>query len=374
VKKQFCIIYDGVIHPSRESVFIELKNQFPDYDVDIINLLEIYRKDYFTQIINLFCIFTEYLPNLLFDLHNPKIYFWRTAYIFKKTNTIVRKIIESRNYEFTFQLNLMIDASTKAIPHFLYTDIVYQAYFNYPVVNKFRLNSATWRKNERETYKNTKVNFVRSNYLKDYLVNHYEIEKEKVQVVYSGSNIPLNKNIDTNYNKYKSKRILFIGKDWERKGGVQLLDAFKIVLDKIPDAILTIVGCIPKVNISNVEVYGKLKPEELIPHFENSSVFCMPSLREPFGTAYIEAFQFKIPVISLDMGATKDFVIDGETGFRVKPFDIEDLAEKLIYLLSNPGKCRLMGESGFKLTLEKYNWKSAVSAIKERILYELNKK
>jgi glycosyltransferase involved in cell wall biosynthesis len=96
--------------------------------------------------------------------------------------------------------------------------------------------------------------------------------------------------------------------------------------------------------------------EKVSYHYERASIFCLPSRLEPFGLAFLEAFAHGLPVVATDVGAIPDFVLDGKTGYLVKPDDVERLSEILIELLGNPEKCQTLGENGRSLILEKYNW------------------
>jgi len=63
-----------------------------------------------------------------------------------------------------------------------------------------------------------------------------------------------------------------------------------------------------------------------------------------------------LPVVATDIGATPDFVIDEETGYRVASGDVTALADRLNALLANPSKCRRMGQWGQALVHSRYTW------------------
>lgn len=168
--------------------------------------------------------------------------------------------------------------------------------------------------------------------------------------------------------KYENKNILFVGIDWKRKGGPELVEAFKRVLEAHPTARLTIVGCSPKLNIPNCEVAGRVPIENLSHYYEKASVFCLPTKIDPsFPIACLEAFAHGLPVVATDIEGTPDFVLDGETGYLVKPGDVEYLAEVLIKLIGNTEKCQTLGENGRRLVLEKYSWERVGAEIAKNI-------
>lgn len=66
-----------------------------------------------------------------------------------------------------------------------------------------------------------------------------------------------------------------------------------------------------------------------------ADLFLMPSETESFGLAALEAMACKVPVLSSDAGGLPELNIQGETGFLSKIGDIDDMAEKGIYILGD---------------------------------------
>jgi glycosyltransferase involved in cell wall biosynthesis len=143
---------------------------------------------------------------------------------------------------------------------------------------------------------------------------------------------------------------------WELKGGIQLLSAFKQVKKILPDATLTIVGCKPEINIPGVHVIGAVPQIEIPKFLGSATMFCLPSLREAFGIAYLEAMRAGLPVIASHFGAAPDFIINGKTGFLIDPFDIDDFSKKIVYLLTNVAVCEQMSVNCRDIIQNNYTW------------------
>ena len=104
--------------------------------------------------------------------------------------------------------------------------------------------------------------------------------------------------------RYDTREVLFIGVEFERKGGPELLRAFRAVSARIPDARLHIVGprqLSPSYNLgSNVTYHGFLNKHDaaalrtLDDLFGRCCLFAMPSRYEPFGIAPLEAMVHQI--------------------------------------------------------------------------------
>jgi glycosyltransferase involved in cell wall biosynthesis len=61
------------------------------------------------------------------------------------------------------------------------------------------------------------------------------------------------------------------------------------------------------------------------------------------------------PVVATDSGGTNEIIVDEKTGFLVPPKSPDIFAEKILYLLDNPEKAKLMGETGRKRVYEHFN-------------------
>ncbi len=91
-------------------------------------------------------------------------------------------------------------------------------------------------------------------------------------------------------------------------------------------------------------VYGDQKNEL----FQKSDIFVFPSHYplEAFGLVNLEAMQVGIPVITTNIGALPEMVLDGQTGYIVPPKNPDILAKKINLLVENPQLRRKMGKEG----------------------------
>jgi glycosyltransferase involved in cell wall biosynthesis len=112
--------------------------------------------------------------------------------------------------------------------------------------------------------------------------------------------------------------------------------------------------------------------ESAIALYSHASVFCCPSIYEPFGIINLEAMACGTPVAGSGVGGIPEVVADGETGFIVNaklsgapphdPTDPEDfargLADAINRLGTNTELSRSMGEAGRKRVVDFYSWRS----------------
>jgi glycosyltransferase involved in cell wall biosynthesis len=347
-----------------------LQEQFPDHEVDVIDISVLVRQRPDLLLVNGVATALLYGKDIALRRKNFRLAFWRTPYIFRRVRDLIRAQTAKGGYTFSFQMQSLFDGSTPGIPHFVYTDHTHLENLNY-AANRNTLYSQKWIALEREVYQNASLTFVRSSNVRRSVIEEYKQPGDKVALVYAGSNATVSTVKKANKD-YLQPHILFVGLDWKRKGGPDLLKAFDLVRENCPEARLTIVGARPEIQIPNCEVIGPVKPEELDQYYQQASVFCLPTHLEPFGIAFIEAMTAHLPIVATRVGAIPDFVEDGRNGWLVAPGDVKGIAKALLTLLKDPAMCRTFGEHSYQLTNERYSWRAVGEKFRQNILNMLS--
>lgn len=91
------------------------------------------------------------------------------------------------------------------------------------------------------------------------------------------------------------------------------------------------------------------------PAMEAMDIFCLPSLRQGWGTVMLEAMALGRPVISTNVGGLSHVVRDGETGLLAPPSDSGQLAARMLELLNDPVKARRLGHAAREEVTAQYN-------------------
>jgi glycosyltransferase involved in cell wall biosynthesis len=112
-----------------------------------------------------------------------------------------------------------------------------------------------------------------------------------------------------------------------------------------------------------VQLMGALHSDELPAFFAGIHVFAMPSHREGYGVAALEASASGKPVVATNVGGIPEVVRDGATGLLVPPHDPPALAAALRRLAAEPDLRRRMGEAGRHFACERHGRSAAVSAM-----------
>lgn len=168
--------------------------------------------------------------------------------------------------------------------------------------------------------------------------------------------------------------ILFSGRDFGRKGGELLLEAFREVRRELPEARLVMVGPRAPVPVPpGVEFPGFLDRDRadgraaMDRAYREATVFCVPTRFEPFGTAFVEAMTYGLPCVGPRAWAVPEIIAHGETGLLVPPEDPQALAAALLTLLRDPARARAMGEAGRRRALERFTWTAAIDRMLTRL-------
>jgi glycosyltransferase involved in cell wall biosynthesis len=211
-------------------------------------------------------------------------------------------------------------------------------------------------------FKNSKVILLSERLFTD--VSKYVNKKD---VYFCSNGIPDVYDLKNQAKKNEIPEILFISNLIESKGVYILLEALKLLKDEDVEFHCSIVGGegnissnqlnkkISDLNLDeNITFKGKKYGDEKNEILKSSDIFVFPTFYETFGIVNIEAMMFKLPVISTDEGGIPDIVKNNETGFIVEKKNSQQLSEKIKWLLDNPQKAKLMGETGRVYFLKNY--------------------
>jgi starch synthase len=225
---------------------------------------------------------------------------------------------------------------------------------------------------------------------KDDIMRAYpEVNPERIHVIYNGIDLDeYQKTSDTTaLTKYgvdpALPYVLFVGRITRQKGVTHLVDAIRYLP---PDTQVVLCAGAPDtpeiaaemrekveearaLNPNVVWIEKMVTKPEAIQLYSNASVFCCPSVYEPFGIINLEAMACRAPVVASATGGILEVVVDGVTGYLV-PFDQDpvttfpsnpdkfarDLAKKISELLADSEKAKRFGEAGRKRVEETFAW------------------
>jgi glycosyltransferase involved in cell wall biosynthesis len=167
--------------------------------------------------------------------------------------------------------------------------------------------------------------------------------------------------------------ILFAGRLTGDKGSLQMLQAMKRLVERVPEALLLVLSSrdfmleeFTALEGTHVRAAGWLDGNELVAAYHLADIVTVPSIiLDSFPTVNLEAMAAGKPLISTCFGGSPEIVVDGETGFVINPFDIESFAGKLELLLRDEDLRQKMGQAGHNRLLADFTLAKQVQQMVE---------
>jgi glycogen synthase len=285
-----------------------------------------------------------------------------TAFMFESRSREAQTALAARDLRFVIQTQTMFDASMSDLPFFIFTDHTARANRHYSSGYGATRWSARWIELEGRTYRRADHIFTTSDFARRSLIEDYGCLESKVTTVGSAplasfdgrGAIKVVEDGKSNDDR-DTKTILFVGVDWERKGGPLLVKAFRELRRSGVNVRLRIVGCRPRIRCAGVEIIGPVGVEVVAAELQSADIFCLPSWAEPSAVAYLEAAQAGVPVVATRVGATPERVLHGRTGYLCDAGDCDELVEQLRCLLEDAETARRMS-SAARTFATRFNW------------------
>ncbi len=165
------------------------------------------------------------------------------------------------------------------------------------------------------------------------------------------------------------KKVIFTGRLVPNKGIIELIQAFRLVVDVVPEAELVIAGDgILREKLLNLTrelgIKDRVEFKGMVPHKEiaelnnQSDIFVFPSYNEGAPRSVGEAMACGLPVITTNIGIMKEIIRDGENGLFIT-WKSKDIAEKILLLLQNKELREEIAESG-RQTVQQFEYNKMI--------------
>lgn len=200
------------------------------------------------------------------------------------------------------------------------------------------------------------------------------VDHQKIRVIYNA----VEEKEDVTLISHKQLIVGMAGRINRWKGQKLLVDAAEIVHKVIPEVVFKIAGDVYKgeeqlreelIQYINNKRLGNVvlllgQVNDMSGFYKGIDLFVLPSIQpEPFGLVVIEAMEYALPVIATNHGGPVEIISDGVDGYLVDYRNANQMAERIIELLLNEEKRRLMGIKGQEKKREHFSINAMVRGI-----------
>jgi glycogen synthase len=222
------------------------------------------------------------------------------------------------------------------------------------------------------------------------VLQHFRVPEERVTIIHNGIDPSEYRHVESTEALVRCgvdpsvPYVLFVGRVTRQKGITYLVraieymdDEFQIVLcagaPDTPEIAHEMEAAVAEVSAKRdnvIWIREMLDRNDIIQFYSHASVFCCPSIYEPFGLINLEAMACETPVVASAVGGIPEVVVDGETGFLVPLQQIpeppytpvsaakfaRDLAEPINRLMADRAMRQRFAQAGRERAEEIFSW------------------
>jgi len=327
--------------------------------LDNINIIELKNLNFIKVISTIISTFKKVRPRVVFMYP-----LWRYQ-LFVNLILIVYKKILHENFSIVIKLDS--DGNLKSIPHNTFLIKIFLF---------FAINTSD-------------ITIIESNNAKARLLSYYNtlfrrFLTDKIYVMYNGlSEELIRKYRDYSRQYIRFNKILVNTRVIEDKGLLELILAIYNIRDKIDDWKVHIVGpvedklyfeklksTIDNLNLNDKIVFlGELHYEDLIKEYVTSKIFILPSKREGFSIARLNAMAACLPIISTDTGGAE--IIKDCCGIIIPVNDVVTLSNAILELI-NDQQLREKYSKNACEKIKEFSWEKLISTLLIKLNHGLN--
>jgi glycosyltransferase involved in cell wall biosynthesis len=119
-----------------------------------------------------------------------------------------------------------------------------------------------------------------------------------------------------------------------------------------------------RIGVKDSIIFTGYYPDNKLPKlYQAADVFAFSTFYEHHPFAVLEALSTGLPVVTTNVGGIPETIESGKNGFLVEPFNPEQFADRILYLLEHPAEASEMGALARKTILERFDWRIIVKDV-----------
>lgn len=209
-------------------------------------------------------------------------------------------------------------------------------------------------------------------------VNDYGTDPSKIRAIPFGANIDKEPERESVLGKRIGGRVkmLFLAKEWERKGGPTAFAALKALVEMGIEAELTVCGVTPPPGFSHPGMTVTPYLDKNIPEDRNrfeqtlrdAHLLLLPTKTECYGIVFCEANAYGLPVFGTRTGGIPSIVQDGENGYLLPPgADGKDFARVIAASVTDEKLYPSLNKKAREAYETRLNWNSWGKKVREAV-------
>lgn len=271
------------------------------------------------------------------------------------------------------------------IPMVHLSDVTYHSFKDYSEMKRSKEQIKRTEALEKKVLQKYTTIIYSSEWTKQNTIDYYDIEPNKIHVVEFGANIPAPSDYKISI-QTDTCNLVFIGKNWKKKGGDKVFMAYRKLKSKGLQCTLTIIGSTPQEPYDEIEdvtvipFLDKSKPEHLkrlCNILKEAHFLVLPTEFDAFGIVFCEASAYGVPSIAANVGGVSQPVKEGKNGFLLPPnATAEDYADKIKSVFSDKDgyiKLRKSSRREYETRLNWEVWGEKVNKILEETVVNYKK-
>jgi glycosyltransferase involved in cell wall biosynthesis len=220
---------------------------------------------------------------------------------------------------------------------------------------------------EQAAFRNASKLLFESSWAARSAVEDYGIDTQRVHFIAAGANLDHIPPREQVLAKKPSEhcRLLFVGIDWQRKGGDIAYETLLKLEEMGIEAELIICGCVPPKSVTHqrltvipfLDKNDERQVHDLEKLYTMADFLLVPTRSEAFGIVFCEAAAFGLPAITTRTGGVPEVVRDGENGYAL-PFEArgEDYARIIAELYQDEQRYQQLSQSSRAIYERHLNW------------------
>ena len=180
-----------------------------------------------------------------------------------------------------------------------------------------------------------------------------------------------------NKNEFNILSVTRLSKGEESKGIDTMIKTIPLLIVQIPNMKYSVIGK-GEDTIRLKQIAKELDVEKYIDflgfvddinaYYQHCDLFSLPSKKEGFGIVYLEAMQYKKPVIGVNFGGPTDVIKHNETGYLCEYDNLNELSNCIFEIFINKSKRIELGTNGYEYFIENFTYKHYKNNLKSMLI------